>query len=73
MLLMDVPRAAPRLKSFGLKFTAAEKTSEATAVFKVRCSVAFLCCVHISTAIVPFDNAFYQCIALLPAFFAHDS
>lgn len=35
MSLMDVPRAAPRLKAFSLKFTTAEKAAEATAVFKV--------------------------------------
>jgi hypothetical protein len=47
MSLMDVPRATPRLRAFALKFTAAEKAAEATAVFRVRrfccvCSGAFL-------------------------------
>jgi hypothetical protein len=32
---MDVPRAAPRLRAFGLKFTAAEKAMEAKEVFQV--------------------------------------
>lgn len=36
MSLMDVPRATPRLRAFALKFTAAEKAAEATAVFRVR-------------------------------------
>lgn len=35
MSLMDVPRAAPRLRAFSLKFTAAEKAAEAAAIFKV--------------------------------------
>jgi hypothetical protein len=35
MSLMDVPRATPRLRAFALKFTAAEKAAEATAVFRV--------------------------------------
>ncbi|WIA23864.1 hypothetical protein OEZ85_013518 [Tetradesmus obliquus] len=34
MSLMDVPRATPRLRAFALKFTAAEKAAEATAVFR---------------------------------------
>jgi hypothetical protein len=43
MSLMDVPRATPRLRAFALKFTAAEKAAEATAVFRVRrCGCAVL-------------------------------
>jgi hypothetical protein len=37
--LMDVPRAAPRLRALSLKFTAAEKAAEAAAVFQVRARV----------------------------------
>jgi hypothetical protein len=44
MSLMDVPRATPRLRAFALKFTAAEKAAEATAVFRVRSSQFSLVC-----------------------------
>jgi hypothetical protein len=36
--LMQVPAVARRIKALGLKFTAAEKAAEATAIFKV-CSL----------------------------------
>lgn len=42
MSLLDVPRAASRLKTFALKFTAAEKAAEATAIFKVKLIVLIL-------------------------------
>jgi hypothetical protein len=48
MSLMDVPRATPRLRAFALKFTAAEKAAEATAVFRVRHG----CCVILSACVL---------------------